>query len=339
MRIAALVKNHDHVCCRYRVAPFRASLERAGHRFEIIPWSGRWLLQQMLRTSDREIDLLIIQRKLFPGWQLEAIRRRVGRLVYDFDDSVFLHNSYNPDGPDCPRRVRQFKQMLHAADAVVAGNAFLCEQAMGFTDPSKVHRIPTCVDVHRYRTALHDPGKEKVQLAWIGSSSTLRGLERIRTLLELFGKVMPRLEFKVICDRSLNLDHLPVRFCAWQEATEAAELAAADIGISWLPDDAWSEGKCGLKVLQYMAAGLPVVANPVGVQKNLVRHGETGFLVETPEEWLQAVRWLANDADLRRTMGRAGRRLVEEEYQVSIGEAGWARVLRSLTTPILARAS
>jgi len=132
---------------------------------------------------------------------------------------------------------------------------------------------------------------------------------------------------------------MPIDFRPWQQATETTELADADIGISWLPDDGWSAGKCGLKVLQYMAAGLPVVANPVGVQKNLVRHGETGFLVETPDEWEDAVRLLAADPELRRHMGQAGRRRVEEEYLVARGVAGWQHVLRSLEPAAMERFS
>ena len=325
MRIAALVKSDDHVCCRYRIAAFRSALEQVGHTLDIRPWS----LLHLFPSSLADIDTLIIQRKLFPAWQLNWLRRRVRRLVYDFDDAMFLHTSYNPRGQDCPRRALQFKEMMHAADIVIAGNTFLAEQAMGFAEPAKVHVIPTCVDVGRYGLARHEC-HHRVQLAWIGSSSTLRGLEKIRALLELFGKEIAALELKIICDRSLPLQHLPVRFSPWQQATETAELAGADIGISWLPDDAWSEGKCGLKVLQYMAAGLPVVANPIGVQKKMVRHGETGFLVETPDEWLQAIRWLARDPDLRRTMGLAGRKLVEAEYDVATGETGWLHVLNAL---------
>ena len=191
------------------------------------------------------------------------------------------------------------------------------EQAATLTDPAKVWLIPTCVDVTRYPLARHDRDRAAVKLAWIGSSSTIRGLEKVRNLLDGLGKAVPQLELKVICDRSLLLSNLPIDFRPWHETTESADLADADIGISWLPADSWSEGKCGLKVLQYMAAGLPVIANPVGMQKTLVRHGETGFLVETPDEWVDAARQLANNADLRRRMGLTARRLVEAEFQVA----------------------
>src|SRR5262249_22301961 len=100
--------------------------------------------------------------------------------------------------------------------------------------------------------------------------------------------------------------------------------------ISWLPDDAWSQGKCGLKVLQYMAAGLPVVANPVGVQASFVESGVTGFWAETPESWVEAIGRLVGDAALRRRLGQAGRRRVEHDFHVERGAALWLEVLDRL---------
>jgi glycosyltransferase involved in cell wall biosynthesis len=120
---------------------------------------------------------------------------------------------------------------------------------------------------------------------------------------------------------------------AWSAATEAEELADADLGVSWLPDDGWSLGKCGLKVLQFMAAGLPVVANPVGVHCQMVVHGETGFLVRTPHEWREAIEALAGDPTLRSRFGAAGRRLAEERYGVD----GWSRKLVALLEQVAGR--
>ncbi len=338
MRITALVKTPTHVCCRYRVAAFRRFLEAAGHSLDIRGWPGSWLGRVQLYRQLRHTDALLVQRKLLPSWQLRLVRRCVRWLIFDYDDSIFLRNSYNPRGPSSAGRSARFEEMVRSADAVVAGNRFLREQALGVAAAEQVHVIPTCVDVSRYPLAKHPQIAPCVRLVWIGSSSTIQGLEQVNTLFEEVGKTVPKVQLRVICDRSLNLEHLPVEFFPWQEATEAAKIAGGDIGVSWLPDDLWSEGKCGLKVLQYMAAGLPVVANPVGLHRTLVRHGETGFLARTPVEWCHAIGRLAGDPLLRQRLGRAGRELVEASYDVSRGAAAWLHLLHRLDPGLTRRA-
>jgi glycosyltransferase involved in cell wall biosynthesis len=331
VHLTALVQSPDHVCCRYRLAAFRTHLERAGHHLELRsfprhPWSWLRLAQKLPPHS-----IVIIQRKLLPAWQLFLLRRQGRRLIFDFDDAVFLRDSYSRKGLHDPRRLHGFRRTIRACSAVVAGNDFLSEHATEFVRTECLPCvIPTCVDVTRYPLATHARSGAGVQLVWIGSSSTLNGVERIVPLLEEIGRRHPGLRLKLICDRFLTLKNLRVMECPWTEASEAAELAAADIGIAWVPDDLWSRGKCGLKVLQYMAAGLPVVGNPVGVQATMIGHGETGFHAETPEEWLDALGRLIEDAELRRRFGAAGRDVVEREYSVPAGAARWLRLLQSL---------
>ncbi|HUR53916.1 MAG TPA: glycosyltransferase, partial [Gemmataceae bacterium] len=127
----------------------------------------------------------------------------------------------------------------------------------------------------------------------------------------------------------IDVPNLTVERCPWSEVTEAAEIAAADVGIGWVPDDPWSRGKCGLKVLQYQAAGLPVVANPVGVQSDFVRDGGTGFVATTTEEWVSAIQRLT-DPVLRWQLGGAGRRQVQAEYSVEAGARRWVAALDRL---------
>ncbi len=330
MHLTALVERPDHVCCRYRLAAFRPWLEQAGHSLELVPlprgWFSRWRLFRSLRHAN-----VILQRRLLPGWQLTQLRQSVRFLLFDIDDAVFLRDSYAPQGLQHSGRLHRFADVVRASDATIAGNRFLQAQACRWAGGNAVHVIPTCVNPDLYPLARHPASNNRVQLVWVGSASTLQGLSIIRPLLEEVGRQVPSLRLKLICDRFLEFQSLPVDPCVWSEADEAKEIAAADIGISWIPDDDWSRGKCGLKVLQYMAAGLPVVANPVGVQASMVRDGETGFLAETPEEWVEALRRLASDAELRRRMGQAGRRLVETEFSVERGAAGWLRLLDSLT--------
>ncbi len=333
MQITALVESAAHVCCRYRLAALRPFLEAAGHTLTLQPWPDSawgWLA---LPRSLRAADVVILQRKLPPRWQLYFLRRAARILIFDFDDAVFLRDSYAARGLHSRRRRRRFRNLVRAADAVAAGNSFLRDQAARWTWPGRVHVVPTCVNPDHYPLAPHTRPAGTAQLVWIGSSSTLQGLERMQPLLEAVGRDGPGLSLKLICDRFLSLRQLPVVPCPWSAAREGAELAAADVGVSWLPDDWWSRGKCGLKVLQYMAAGLPVVANPVGVQAEMVRHGETGFLAVTPDQWTEAIRRLAHDPELRRRMGRAGRRLVESTYSTATAAGHWRALLERLNEP------
>jgi glycosyltransferase involved in cell wall biosynthesis len=337
MHLTALVESADHVCCRYRLAAFRPYLAAAGHALDLRPLPRHWWSRLQLFRSLRGAAV-VLQRRLLPAWQIAYLRRNVRSLLFDFDDAVFLRDSYAPRGLNDAGRLRRFTATVQSCDAVVAGNEFLRDAVLARAPATRVHVIPTCVDPELYPPAEPGQGRGPVKLVWIGSSSTLQGLERSAALLADIGASVSGIRLKLICDRSLALPGLPVDHCAWSEATEAADIASADIGISWVPDDDWSRGKCGLKILQYMAAGLPVVANPVGVHAEMVRPGETGFLAQTSAEWVAAVTRLAGDAGLRAQMGRAGRRLVETRYSVAAGAEQWLALLDSLRSSVAKRA-
>jgi glycosyltransferase involved in cell wall biosynthesis len=306
-------------------------LELLGYSLEAWTLPRRWWARLALYPRLRGLNV-ILQRRLLPPWELAWLRRQVSRLIFDFDDAVFLRDSFATHGPHDSRRQGRFAATIRMCDAVVAGNSFLAAEASRYTESSRVHIIPTCVNPDRYRLALSKPTSGTVDIAWIGSSSTLQGLERIRPSLEDLGRALPKLRLKLICDRFPRFQHLHVIRCPWSEATETSELLAADVGISWIPDDLWSRGKCGLKVLQYMAAGLPVVANAVGVHPEMIQHGETGFLANTPVEWLTAIRTLVENPRLRQQMGRAGRQRLEALYGVTAGARAWLSLLDRLAS-------
>lgn len=333
MHLVALVESLDHVCCRYRLRAFQPFWERAGVRLEFRAWPRHWWQRLGPPATIRRADTVILQRRLPAAWELFLLRRAARRLIFDFDDAVFLRDSYANKGLHSRRRRRRFAAVVRAADAVVAGNHFLAEQARQAAPRTSVAVIPTCVDPARYPPARHLRSANGVRLVWVGSSSTLRGLELVRPLLDEVGQRVPGLKLKMICDRFLSFRHLPVLACPWAEESEAAEIAGGDIGVSWIPDDDWSRGKCGLKVLQYMAAGLPVVANPVGVHREMLRDGETGYLAETPEQWVAAIARLAADPALRWRLGQAGRQRARQEYGVAGGAARWHSLLLSPADP------
>jgi glycosyltransferase involved in cell wall biosynthesis len=326
MRVVGLVESLEHVCCRYRFRAFVGELETRGWDAATHAISSG-IFRHLWRGHGA--DVVLLQRRLLDAFQLRLLRHSSRRLVFDFDDAVFLRDSY-ARAPNTQRRTARFRRTIQAADAVIAGNAFLAEHADQFTEPGKVFVVPTCVNPAKYRPKYQLPPPHRdiavPVLVWIGSASTLRALERAQALLDAIGRAIAGVQIKVICNRFPVFRNLPVAPVYWSEPSEAEHLAAADIGISCLPDDSWTRGKCGLKVLQYMAAGLPVVANRVGVHPEMVEHGRSGFLVETESDWIEAIRMLAADPDLRTEMGRRGRQIVEEWY--SIGR--WASTFEQI---------
>jgi glycosyltransferase involved in cell wall biosynthesis len=342
VRLVALVESEGHVCCRYRLAALRPLLAAAGHSLDLYPlprsWFGRLSLGRGLETA----DAVILQRRLLSPLVIARLRRRVRRLIFDFDDALWLRDSYSAKGFDDARRLRRFQAIVAASDLVIAGNDYLATAARRFTTPDRVRVIPTCVEVRRYRpredeapAELHTPTARQeprppergLQLVWVGSSSTLKGLEQFAPTLSIIGRAVPGTRLKIICDRFVDIPYLPVDRCVWDERTEAAEIAAADVGIGWVPDDPWSRGKCGLKILQYQAAGLPVVANPVGVQAELVRNNATGLLASNTDDWLTAIRRLAAEPGLRHRLGATGRKQVEEKYSLAAAARLWIEAL------------
>jgi glycosyltransferase involved in cell wall biosynthesis len=312
MDVVALVQGREHASTRYRLLQFADRFERRGLRLHIEPIARGWSARLRQINQNRRHQIVFIQRKLLPVWQTMLLRQRAGKLVYDFDDAVFLHDSNHPDGLDSVTRRLRFRAIVRAADVLLAGNNYLADQARAYTRSSKIEVVPTCVDPAIYEPAEH-VDRQSTRMVWIGSSSTLRSLERAGPILEGIGQSLPGTELRVICDRFPRFQHLRVEDCPWSAGRERDELRSSDIGLSWMPDDRWSAGKCGLKVLQYMAAGLPVIANPVGIHREIIDE-PFGFLPHSAQEWLDSVSRLSRDASLRQQMGRAGRKVIESRF-------------------------
>ena len=313
--LLALIEKPGHVCHRYRVAAFQPALAEAGWRLESEAVERGLLASARQLRSAARADAVLLQRRLLSWWQIRLLRRCAKYLIFDIDDAVFHRDSNNPRGHESRARMRRFAATVKRADAVLAGNAFLAEQARRFASRDRVVEFPTCVDASLYVPRDSDRTGGDARMVWIGSRSTMTSLDEIREGLAEATRRLPGLKLRVVCDAFPKLAGVEVVAVPWSESTEAAELAGADIGVSWLPEHPWSLGKCGLKVLQYMAVGLPVVANPFGVHRSMVSP-ETGVLARSPADWADAIVKLATDPDLRRRLGANARRRVEADYSV-----------------------
>jgi len=335
MKVLALIESDDHVCYRYRFNALAWALAEEGLLLDAVPiQKGLGRLSTLLAGNRAEI--VILQRKLLPAWQLAILRQNAKCLVYDIDDALFRRDTFSHKKQQSRVRFSRFRRIVRTADAVLSGNDYLTQFASAYTDPRRVHFVPTCVDPSWYCPASHRRTGSWVRLGWIGQRCMLPSLEAMDEHLTAVGRRLPGISLRVISDALPKITGLRTELRTWSSATETSELAATDIGISWLCDDLWSMGKCGLKVLQYMAAGLPVVANPVGVHRKLVAHGQSGFLADTPEEWAEAVSRLAENPSLRYRMGAAARQRVQADYNIHHWGPKVAALLRQLVERPLA---
>jgi glycosyltransferase involved in cell wall biosynthesis len=280
--------------------------------------------------SPRDFDVLWVHADLLPyvpGFLEAAFLLNSPPIVYDCDDAIF--HTYDRHRNPVVRQVlgRKMRPLLRRAKAATCGNDYLKDYVCQYCPNSRV--VPTVVDARLYTPrGIQRQEGAPITIGWVGSPSTwayVRPLTPVLRQLVRAGNV----EFRAIGvgAKSKTIDEF--EFVDWALESEVAEIRRFDIGIMPLTDDAWSRGKCGYKLIQYMASGLPVVASPVGVNRNIVRHGENGFLASTNEEWERSLTTLIADLPLRARMGAEGRQLVEKDYSLGSQVPGVAETLRT----------
>jgi glycosyltransferase involved in cell wall biosynthesis len=339
--------------CRFRVLQYVPALERAGFSVTVAPFFDaaffdlvyrprhyaqklRAFIRQsaerlrLLTTRDR-YDAFFVYREAYPfGPALfEALlSHSAGRpLIYDFDDAIFLSNTSEANrfaaALKYPRKVAS---IIRRSALVLAGNEYLAGYARGHN--RNVAVLPTCVDttVFAPRTT-PAPADATPVIGWIGTPSTAQYLKSLAAplrrlaatdpfVLRLSGSVEP-----ILIDGVTTVDE------PWRVDREVSLFNTCDIGVYPLTDDEWARGKCGFKAIQFMACGVPVVAAAVGVNREIIRDGVNGFLASSDEEWTAKLKRLVADADLRRRIGEAGRRTIEERYSLAVNAPRLASLL------------
>lgn len=273
----------------------------------------------------RSFDLLWIEKELFPelpAWFEKLLRMSGVRYVVDYDDAIF-HNYDLSSSPLRKMLSQKIDVVMRCASLVVCGNEYLAERARR-AGAARVEILPTVVDLERYPLAGKHEARELV-VGWVGSASTAKYLDIVVPSLVQLASERP-VRLRVIGAR-YEAPGLTVECRAWSEADEADQIREFDIGIMPLVDSPWERGKCGYKLIQYMACGIPVIASPVGVNRTIVEDGVNGFLAASPEEWGDALRTLGGDAARRSAMGARGRQAVEQRYSLQVAAPRLAQYL------------
>ena len=266
---------------------------------------------------------------LGPAIYERLLKRRGVPIFYDFDDAIWLPPAGTRNGVFSRLKFEgKTKTICRLSSTVVVGNSYLAAFASQYN--SRVAIVPTTIELEKYplQPALQDD--EPFVIVWSGSVTTLPYLEPVRSAIEKFAQSR-RVKVRILCNAPLArpFAHAENEFVQWQEAGEAEAIGRAHVGIMPLPDDDFTRGKCGLKALQYMAVGLPVVLSPVEVNREIVRHDETGLWASTEGEWIAALERLASDRALRSRLGQAGRKIVENHYTAATGARLFSKAVRS----------
>ncbi len=284
-------------------------------------------LGQIVATRCGQADLVVVEQQLFPylpGWVEALLWPRRQPTALEFDDAIYLTAGHRG----------KLERLCARADLVIVGNRFL--EAFAEPHARRVVVIPTTVDVARYTSDANAAGDaaedseratetgaaDVLRLAWIGLPYNLAYLQALAAPLKSLAAEGVPCELVVISSAAPDpaaFAPVPVVHRPWSADSEAAELRRCDIGIMPLPDSEWARGKCGLKLLQSMAAGLAVVASPVGVNNDIVEDGRNGLLAGDPEAWAEAFRRLARDPELRGRLAATGRATVADRYSVERG--------------------
>ena len=301
---------------------------RAAKRLSIILGSRRRLVRRL--REDDALDAVLVQRQadMLPVLRLERLAASGRRLILDIDDAIWHDSSRAAGGHPLAALKgsrRKVRWLAERAEAVIAGNELLAEWLQAYSE--RVSVVPSLVDPERIPIRRHEQA-DRVLLGWIGSRSTAPSLAVLREPLERLARSSRgrRFELLAVGGEAPNVQGMDCRSEPWSEPREQRFLAEIDIGLMPLPDTPWSRGKCAYKALQYMAAGIPVVADDVGVSAAVIGHGAAGLVAGRDGGWADHLAELAGNAELRARLGAAGRRRVEEGFSVK----RWAPMLAGI---------
>ncbi|MGH8902501.1 MAG: glycosyltransferase [Egibacteraceae bacterium] len=282
-------------------------------------------------------DVVVLQKDLLfrsRAWFLEravlaVARSRRARVVFDLDDAIYLGTSQRL----VPHMRAKGRALAQAATVVLAGSQAIASELRPHSKAIAV--MPTCIAVAARPDRCYARTADALRLVWSGTPTNARYLDLLAGAVRVLRRDGPvRVE---IVTRLADLPPgalppgllagLDVRLTEWSEAGEAAALAAADIALAPLADNPWTRAKCGGRLLAYFASAVPVVASPVGAQAEMVQHGATGLLATSASEWAASLAALRDSAELRRRLGQAGRRFVEDNRSAQTRYPQWRDVV------------
>lgn len=270
----------------------------------------------------RDYDVIFLQRdiSIYLPPLLEKLIVSINKnFVFDFDDAIYMNIPHDTKF-DMLFRLRgknKVAKIIMWSKHIITGNRFLAKYASKYNP--NVTIIPTCIDTDKYKVKGYASQEEykKIVIGWVGRPGSLYHLKTVLCSIRNLSKRY-EIELKLV-GASLSKEEasgINVTSKGWNLQDELELIHSFDIGVNPLVNDAWSHGKCAAKLIQYMAAGIPAVASPIGVNCEIITHGENGFLANDLKEWEAILSYLIENKKIRREVGLMGRRTAEEKYSL-----------------------
>jgi glycosyltransferase involved in cell wall biosynthesis len=304
-------------------------LYRPGHRAQKAAALLRGLARRRRDLDDAlRADLVYLHLEaapVGPPWIERRLARAGVPIVYDIDDLVHLpHGSRANPFMRVVRGRGKVAELIALARHVIVCTSHLAAYARGIQP--NVTNISSTIDTDAYAPRPASTATAGVVIGWSGSHSTSPYLHLLDGVLRDLQRELD-VRILVIGDEQFETEGLRLEARPWRLEREVQDLREIDIGVYPLPHEEWVLGKSGLKALQYMALAIPPVVERIGVNPEIVRDGENGFLASGAEEWAERIRRLVRDPPLRERLGRAARRTVEERYSIRANAPRYRRVL------------
>ncbi|MCX6173169.1 MAG: glycosyltransferase family 4 protein [Ignavibacteriales bacterium] len=288
----------------------------------------------LLLLRKNQFDIIWLQQEAFPwipAWFETALIKSNVPVIVDYDDAFFHRYDMNKYSLIKKLLGKKIDKIMSIAEVVVVGNQYLAERAIQ-NKAKNVKILPTVIDFDKYAVKTKSEIQELFTIGWVGSPLNSKYVKYIESELRDFCYKSNSI-VHLIGTGIIELKDIPHKIISWNESTELIEIRKFDVGIMPLMDNPWERGKCGFKLIQYMACGIPVIASPVGINQELVTDGVNGFLAKTEDDWLKYLKILKNNPDLRKQMGLNGRKLVEDKFTLQINAPILTQILRKAAFP------
>ncbi|MBN2746807.1 MAG: glycosyltransferase family 4 protein [Bacteroidales bacterium] len=317
------IGNKTHPSSRIRALQFIPSFQEIGFKVTwiprvpikntflstfLFPLSKRLLFLKMIwHVCFKDYSVIFIQKIFIPKWLLKFAKGRKIKLIYDFDDAVYINSK------DLKAKKKTILHIINA-DFVVVASPILQEFAENYK--TNIIQAPSAVNTKVIHPKISQTTKEDFIVGWIGSFWTTKYIAILENVLKKLSKKYTISLLMIGADQNYKPDGLNFKHYNWELEKEGFYLQQFDVGVMPLTIDQYSEGKGGYKLIQYMASGIPSIASPVGINNQIIDHGQNGFLAETDDDWFKYLEMLISNKELSTSMGKKAREKCEKYYSI-----------------------